>query len=229
MYLTLARAANAPKGKRRRCHRHDSHHNHHKTKGCRRGGAGGVKVPCLLSALCCCCCCCWRHSSRRDSPDDGLRSLLMYLPLWAHNFMPRPLGRCLIAPTACSRCLSLSKIPLCPACSLLARIISISVKAAGQLSRPTSACYRAASASCPHLPPFPPLFHSYLILIQHQQRKLSVFFISSPSAAGKAKQRTAARAYPALAAHPLLAAYTHTHIIGVWRRGIPLWQLQTCV
>lgn len=134
-------------------------------------------------------------------------------------------------PAACPSPRSRSAPPaLCVCATLLARIISISVKAAGQLSRPTSACYRAASASCPHLPPFPPLFHSYLILIQHQQRKLSVFiFISSPSAAGKAKQRTAARAYPALAAHPLLAAYTHTHIIGVWRRGIPLWQLQTCV
>ncbi|KAL7736603.1 hypothetical protein ACLKA6_015241 [Drosophila palustris] len=32
------------------------------------------------------------HSSRRDSPDDGLRSLLMYLPLSAHNLMPHVHG-----------------------------------------------------------------------------------------------------------------------------------------
>lgn len=150
MYLTLARAANAPKGKRRRCHCHDSHHNHHKTKGCRRGGAGGVKW-CLL-ALCSCCCCCWRHSSRRDSPDDGLRSLLMYLPLWAHNFMPRPLGRCLIAPTACSRCLSLSEIPLCPACPVC---VQHSSRASFPFPlRPPASCRgRPAPATALPLPP----------------------------------------------------------------------------
>lgn len=130
--------------------------------------------------------------------------------------MPRTLGRCLIAPTACSRCLSLSKIPLCPACLLC---VQHSSRASFPFPLRPPACCRGRPPPATALPmppahtypPFPPLFHSYLILIQHQQRKLSVFFISSPPAAGKAKQRTAARAYPALAAHPLLAAYTHIH------------------